>query len=161
MMLRRHPVCASLGYWAVAACLAMAGGARADDIVVQSKRGSYEEIKGAVVFAIENRGLVVNNTSRVGEMLERTGRDLGAGRVFVDAEVLEFCSATLSRRAMEADPHAIAFCPYTIAVYELPGEPGMVYVSYRRPVAPAASKAAPALTDLDKLLSGVVREALQ
>jgi uncharacterized protein (DUF302 family) len=81
--------------------------------------------------------------------------------VFVHAEVLEFCSASLSRRVMEADPHAIAFCPYTIAVYELPGESGTVYVSYRRPVAPPASKAAPAFADLDKLLSGVVREALQ
>jgi uncharacterized protein (DUF302 family) len=161
-MIRRGPrVRAWLLYGAAAACLVFAAGTLADEIVVQSKRGSYEDVKAAVVFAIENRGLVVNNTARIGEMLERTGRELGARRIYSRAEVLEFCSAALSRRAMEADSHSIAFCPYTIAIYELAGEPGTVYVSYRRPVAPTGSKAAAALAEVSALLSGVVHEALQ
>lgn len=135
---------------------------RASDIALQSKKGSFEEVKAAVLFAVENRGLVINTVSHVGEMLERTGRDLGsAKRIFDKAEVLEFCSAALSRRAMEADPHTIALCPYTIAVYVLPDQPGVVYVSYRRPVAPAASPGAEALRDVERLLSEIVREALE
>lgn len=135
---------------------------RAGEIALHSKKGSFEEVKAAVLFAVENRGLVINTVSHVGEMLERTGRDLGsAKRIFDKAEVLEFCSASLSRRAMEADPHTIALCPYTIAVYALPDQPGVVYVSYRRPVAPAASPGARALGDVERLLSEIVREALE
>ena len=35
---------------------------------------------------------------------------------------------------MEADPHNILHCPYAIAVYTLPKQPGRVYVSYRKPL---------------------------
>jgi len=137
-------------------------GAAADEIVLRSKRGSFEDVKGAVVFAIENRGLVINTVSHVGEMLDRTGRDLGATkRVFAKADVLEFCSASLSRRAMEADPHTIAFCPYAIAVYVLPDEPGVVHVSYRKPLAPSSSRGAQALGEVERLLAEIVREALE
>ncbi|MBI2313274.1 MAG: DUF302 domain-containing protein [Betaproteobacteria bacterium] len=143
-----------------ALALAAPGHAAENPIVVQFKKGQFEDIKSGVVFAIENRGLVINTTAHVGEMLERTGKDLGAGRkVFVNADVLEFCSATLSRRMMEADPHSIVFCPYAIAVYELPGEPGKTYVSYRRPAAGGA--AAKALKEVERLLADIVREALQ
>lgn len=135
---------------------------RADEVALRSKKGSFDEVKAAVVFAVENRGLVINTVSHVGEMLERTGRDLGtARRIFLRAEVLEFCSASLSRRAMEADPHTIAFCPYTIAVYVLPDQPGIVYVSYRKPAAPAGSPGARALGEVERLLSEIVGEALE
>ena len=137
---------------------AIAGG----EIATHSKPGSFDDVKSALVFAIENRGLVVSNVSHVGEMLERTGRDLGStGQIFERGDVLEFCSAALSRRVMEADPHTIAFCPYTIAVYVLPGEPGRVYLSYRRPLLPGGHKAAQPLEAVDLLLSEIVQEALR
>ena len=142
----------------------LAGGAvRAEgEISVHSKAGAFEDLKSALVFAIENRGLVVSTVSHVGEMLERTGRDLGnPERIFVQGDVLEFCSAVLSRQVMEADPHTIAFCPYTIAVYVLPQEPATVYVSYRRPALPAGHKAAQPLEAVDRLLSEIVQEALR
>lgn len=146
-----------------AGALLASGFARAEgEIAVQSKAGTFEDVKSALVFAVENRGLVVSTVSHVGEMLERTGRDLGdPERIFVQGEVLEFCSAVLSRQVMEADPHTIAFCPYTIAVYVLPQEPASVYVSYRRPVLPAGHKAAQSLEAVDRLLSEIVQEALR
>lgn len=131
------------------------------EVALHSKAGRFDDVKSALVFAIENRGLVVSAVSRVGEMLERTGRDLGAAeQIFSQGDVLEFCSAVLSRRVMEADPHTIAYCPYSIAVYVLPREPGTVYVSYRRLVLPAGHKAAQPLEAVDRLLSEIVQEAL-
>jgi len=46
--------------------------------------------------------------------------------------VIEFCSATHSRATMEADPHTLAYCPYTIAVYVLAAEPKRVCAAYRK-----------------------------
>lgn len=153
---------------AVAALLAAgvllaAGPASAESgIAIHSKAGTFEDVRSALVFAIENRGLVVSTVSHVGEMLERTGRDLGSEeRIFVQGDVLEFCSAVLSRQVMEADPHTIALCPYTIAVYVLPQEPATVYVSYRHAVLPAGHKAAQPLEAVDRLLSEIVQEALR
>jgi uncharacterized protein (DUF302 family) len=145
------------GMYLAAGCVRAEG-----DIVVHSRPGSYDEVKSALVFAIENRGLVVSAVSRVGEMLERTGRDLGRPeRIFSGGEVFEFCSAVLSREVMEADPHTIALCPYTIAVYVLPREPDKVYISYRRPTLPAEHPAAKPLEAVDQLLAEIVQEALR
>lgn len=136
--------------------------AAAPVIVVQSAKGKFDEVKDRVVMAIENRGMVLNYTARVGNMLERTGKDLGRPRqIYTQADVLEFCSAALARDTMEADAHNIAFCPYTIAVYALPKEPGTVYVSYRRLATSGSERSAKALGAVDKLLEDIVREALR
>ena len=73
--------------------------------------------------------------------------------------MLEFCSAALSRDTMEADPHNIAFCPYAIAIYTLPQEPGRVYLAYRRPSPARTQSSARALAAVEKLLEGIVSEA--
>jgi|ERR1043166_5497904 uncharacterized protein (DUF302 family) len=133
------------------------GAARAADreVVLHAVNGSFDSVKDKVVFAIENHGLVLNYTAHVGDMLERTGKDIGSGKkLFAQAEVLEFCSAQLSRQAMEADPHNVAFCPYAIAVYALPGNTGKAYISYRRP---PGSKA---MQPVARLLAEIVRDAL-
>jgi uncharacterized protein (DUF302 family) len=128
----------------------------ADEVIRHSAKGSYEDVKDAVVTAIEGKGLVVDRVAHVGEMLARTAKDVGATRrLYGKAEVLEFCSARISREMMEADPHQIAICPYTIAVYTLPGEAGVVYVSYRAP--PRAK----GMDNVHELLQEIVREALR
>ncbi len=127
-----------------------------------TSKDNFENVKSAITDAIAGQGLVINNTSHIGEMLERTGKDMGgAKRVFLNAESYEFCSATVSRKTMEADPHNIVFCPYIISVYVLPNEPQKTYVSFRKPelVGSPASKAA--LKDVEKLLRSIVKEALQ
>lgn len=107
--------------------------AESQSIVVRSVQGKFEDVKERLIFAIEERGLVVNYTAKIGDMLERTGKDIQRDRrIYAKAEVVEFCSAALSRDTMEADPHHIAFCPYAVAVYSLVQDPGRVYVSYRK-----------------------------
>lgn len=133
----------------------------ATEIVIHSAKGTFDDVKERVLTAIENRGMVLTNTAHVGEMLERTGRDLGRKRrIYSHAEVLEFCNAVLSRDTMEADPHNIVFCPYTIAIYALPNEPGKVYLSYRKPVTGGSGQSIKALAAVGKLLDAIVREAL-
>jgi uncharacterized protein (DUF302 family) len=95
-------------------------------------------------------------------MLERTGKDIGtARRIYGDAEMLEFCSAKISRDMMEADPRNIAFCPYSIAIYTLRAEKDRVYVAYRRVGAPGTGVSAKSLAAVDKLLADIVAEALK
>lgn len=133
----------------------------ATEIVIHSAKGTYGDVKERVLMAIENRGMVLNNTAHVGDMLERTGKDLGRKRqVYSHAEVLEFCNAVLSRDTMEADPHNIVFCPYTIAIYALPNEPGKVYLSYRKPATGGSVPSIKALAAVGKLLEAIVSEAL-
>lgn len=153
-------ICAGI----LAGLLAVAGVSRAatSELVIHSVKGQFDDIKERVMLAIENRGLVLNYTARVGDMLERTGKDLGRQRqVYTKAEVLEFCSARLSRDTMEADPRNIAFCSYAIAIYALPNESGKVYVSYRKLGAIGSGQSLKALRVVEKLMDDIVREALR
>ncbi len=145
----------------VALLFCLAGTADADENVRREVKGKFEDVKASLVAAIEGKGLVINTVAHVGDMLARTGQDLGATRrVYEKAEVLEFCSATVSRATMEADPHAIVYCPYTIAVYVIAGQAGTVQVAYRRPRADTPGPAADALAGVGKLLDEIVGEAL-
>ena len=142
--------------------LAMAQNAAADGaVVVRAIEGGFEEIRERVVFAVQSQGLVVDHTSDVGGMLARTGKDLGeTDQIFGDAEVLEFCSALVSRRMVQADPQLLAFCPYGIAVYTLPNKPQTTYVSYRRLVTNLVTPAQKqALERVEALLAAIVEEA--
>jgi uncharacterized protein (DUF302 family) len=117
-------------------------------------KGKFADVRDDLVAAIEQRGLVINFTAHVGDMLERTGRDLGkTKRIYEQADVIEFCSATASRAMMEADPTNLVYCPYTIAVYTLPGKPGVVYLAYRKYPQSAALK------PVDKMLAGIIADA--
>lgn len=153
-----------LSGWLCVCWLLMAGAADAatPGVHVRSIKGEFADIRGRIVMALENRGLVINYSAKVGDMLERTGRDLGRERkIYNNAEVLEFCSAALSRDTMEADPRNIVFCPYSIAVYTLPQVPGTVYLSYRVPAAQGSGQSIRALRSVEKLLADVVGEAIR
>jgi len=130
-------------------------------VVVRAIDGSFEEIRDRVAFAVESQGLVVDHTANVGDMLTRTGKDLGDTRqVFGKAEVLEFCSALVSRRMVQADPQLLAFCPYGIAVYTLPDDAMTTYVSYRRMVTNLASPVQKSVLErVESLLKAIVEEA--
>ena len=117
-------------------------------------QGKFADVKDDLVAAIEQRGLVINSVAHVGDMLERTGRDLGkAKRIYDKAEVIEFCSAIVSRKMMEADARNLVYCPYTIAVYTLPGKAGVVYLAYRKYPQSAALK------PVADLLDGIIADA--
>jgi uncharacterized protein (DUF302 family) len=123
---------------------------------VVAAKGKFADVKDDLVAAIEQRGLVVNFTAHVGDMLERTGRDLGkARRIYEQAEVIEFCSAAVSRAMMEADAQNLVFCPYTIAIYTLPGKPGVVYLGHRKYPQSASLK------PVAGLLEGIVADVIK
>lgn len=133
-----------------------------EGMVVRKVDGNFEHIKERVLFAVENRGLVLNYTAHIGAMLERTGKDIGRPHaIYREAQMLEFCSAAVSRDMMEADPRNIVFCPYSIAIYTLPQAPGKVYVAYRKPPAAGSARSAKALRAVGKLLDDIAREALK
>lgn len=130
--------------------------AQSDYVHVAKAKGKFTEVKESLVQAIEDRGLVVNNIAHVGVMLDRTGIDLESHRqIYQDAEVIEFCSAKISRAVMEADPQSIVLCPYGISIYTLQGQTDTVYVAYRRfPSDPGVKAAA-------DLVAAIVEDALR
>lgn len=133
------------------AALAAAPAAWAQDAAVTYPfDGTFEDATFAVETAITNRGLVIDFTSKVGEMLNRTGADVGSDVVLFDnADIFLFCSAAVSRRVMEADPINIAYCPYGIFVTDREGE---VMVGYRTyPEGP--------MDEVEALLDAIAREA--
>jgi hypothetical protein len=132
----------------------------ADHLVLLKTKAKFEDVKEDVVNAVTKRGLVIDYTAYIGQMLDRTAKDVGATkRVFAKAEAVQFCSATLSRKTVEADPANIVFCPYVVVIYSLAADPGTVYVGYRR-LRPVGSPAAQAsLKAVDDLLNSIVREA--
>ncbi|MEO8333107.1 MAG: DUF302 domain-containing protein [Gallionella sp.] len=154
----RNTFAASLLLFGMVQCAFAAG----DQIVVFTRIGSFEDVRDAVEMAITDRGLVVNNVSHVGEMLERTGKDFGESRqIFLKAEVLEFCSAVVSRKMMESDPDNIVFCPYAISIYVVPETPREVRVAYRKPQMAGSPALQKTLKAVEELLSGIVKEAMR
>jgi len=109
--------------------VAFASTAHAEGSIVKSFDGSFEDAAFAVESAIVDRGLVIDYVSHVGDMLNRTGSDVGSDKqIFKSADIFIFCSAVLSREMMEADPMNIAHCPYGVFVAE--NDDGVV-VGYR------------------------------
>jgi len=131
-------------------------------VVTYTKQAKFEDVRDDLKTAIEGKGLVIDYQSYLNRMLERTGKDVGSAQpIYLDAQAFVFCSASLSRKTMEADAANAAMCPYAMVVYATARDPGKVYVSYRRPWRPdgsAASKAA--LKDVEKLLDSIARQAV-
>jgi uncharacterized protein (DUF302 family) len=129
--------------------------------VIFKAQGNYEDVRDMVQASIESKGLKINSVNHIADMLARTGKDLGATRqVYEGGEQFEFCSARISRDMMEADPHALDMCPYIISVYTVPGDK-TVYVAYRKPVQAKNPKLKKALGEVEKLLTEIIKEAIQ
>ncbi|MCF7698924.1 DUF302 domain-containing protein [Loktanella sp. M215] len=128
----------------------IASPALAQDSTVYDYDGSFDDATFGVESAIVGRGLVVDWVSHVGEMLERTKADVGSDvTIFDNADIYMFCSATLSRKVMEADSKNIAYCPYGVFVTE---KDGAVQVGYRH-------QPDGAMQEVQTLLDDIAREA--
>ncbi|GAB4513549.1 MAG: hypothetical protein Tsb0026_18310 [Sulfuricaulis sp.] len=139
--------------------LAMA--AEPDHLRLYATKRDFDTVREDVEIAITNRGLVIDHTSHIGAMLERTGKDLGTTKpIYGNAGSMQFCSANVSRRTMEADPTNIVFCPYIIVYYNLHNDPKTVYVGYRRPVPTGSRASRTSIKEIENLLDGIVKEAL-
>jgi len=93
--------------------------ASAEDAFTYPFDGSFDDATFAVENAIVDQGLVIDYVSHVGDMLNRTGADVGSdAMIFKSADIFLFCSAVISRQVMEQDPMNITHCPYGIFVME-------------------------------------------
>ena len=122
----------------------------AQDMTTYSFEGTFDDATFNLESAILDRGLVIDHVSHTGEMLARTGADVGSDVVIFDnAEIFLFCTAVLSRKVMEADPSNIRHCPYSIFVTD---RAGRVEVGYRHfPEGP--------MQEVQALLDAIAKEA--
>ena len=121
---------------------------------------SYEDVVQDMKDAITDAGLKIDYGGKISEMLERTGKDLGAKiKVYKHAEFMQFCSASLTRKMMEADPANMGVCPYIVFIYETVKKPGTVTLGYRRPIGAPGEASKKALGHIDALLDSIVKEA--
>ncbi len=103
----------------------------AETAVTYTVDQEFDDVTFGLESAITDRGLVIDAVSYVGDMLERTRADVGSDvTLFEQARVYSFCSASLSRKVMEADPMNLQFCPYDIFVMQKPGE-DMTTIGFR------------------------------
>jgi len=125
--------------------------ARAEEGTIYDFDGSFDDAIFGLETAIIGRGLVVDWVSHTGEMLARTGADVGSDVVIFDnADIYQFCSASLSRKMMEIDPLNIVHCPYSIFVIDREGK---VQVGFRNmPEGP--------MQEVQGLLDEIAREAV-
>lgn len=136
-----------------------AAAAQAPGFRIYTVQRDYAVVREDLEIAIANQGLVVDHISHIADMLERTGRDLGhTQQLYAKAETFLFCSASLSREMMAADPRNIVFCPYAIALYTLPKDARTVHIAYRIP-RPLDGKGDAVLAKVEKLLDTIAREA--
>ena len=123
-------------------------------------QGKYQDVRDLVAMAIEGKGLKITHSNMIADMLERTGKDLGTTRqIYEYGEQMEFCSATVSRKMMEADPHAMVLCPYSVSVYKLPNVP-TIYIAYRKPPRTQNPALKKALADVENLLIEIIKDAM-
>ncbi len=113
----------------------------------------FDDAIFALETAITNKGLKIDHVSHVGDMLERTGKELDLGASpYAQAQILQFCSATLSREMMEADLSNIRFCPYAVYIYSASDEPGQTIIGYD-------SLPEGEMQKVEKLLADIVADA--
>lgn len=159
-MLKMSTICA---YAAALAGLAVGSvGAYAEPagITLYTAEAPFDDVRRDLADAIVNRGFVIDYEARIGDMLNRTAADVGAEKtVFDKADALQFCSATLSRRTVEADPANIAFCPYVLFAYQLAGQPETTYVGFRQLGEGGSEASKAALGEVNALLDEIAKEA--
>lgn len=132
--------------------ISMIGAAKADgSSTVYEYNGSFGDATFSVESAIVGKGLVIDYVSHTGEMLNRTGADVGSQKkLFDEADIFVFCSAVVSRKVMEIDPANIAHCPYGIFVAERDGKVTVGYRNYPKG----------AMQQVQVLLDEIVKEAV-
>ena len=131
-----------------------------DPYAVHTSDAGFEEVMDNLKLAIQERGMYINNVMHMGEMLERTGGDLGFDRqIYLKAKSVEFCSAVLSRKMTAEKPSRIVNCPFIVSVYVLPDRPDATYVAYRKVPGSEAEQSA-VMAEIAAMLEGVAEAAV-
>jgi uncharacterized protein (DUF302 family) len=134
--------------------------AQADDVTEYVVEAPFEDVIQDLSDGVINRGYKIDYQAHIGEMLARTSSDVGGKKkIFKGAKFIQFCSAVLSRAAMEADPANIAFCPYILFAYERADETGKVHVGFRRLYEGGSDASKAALAKVNSVLDEIAKEA--
>jgi len=129
-------------------------------IVIYQSDETYDDLKDALVSAIEGQGIKITSTLHIGSMLARTAADTGlTDKIYAKAESLEFCSIPLSYKMSQAHPANMATCPLTLSIYQKAGDATSTYIAFRRPR--MLGDAAAAEQALMAFLDGIVQETLE
>jgi uncharacterized protein (DUF302 family) len=129
-----------------------------DPIVTQKVEGEFREVTRNVRAAILGKGINIAHTLPPRRMLSRTGPAFGyEDNVYSDAETYEFCSASISHKLARKHPDNIVLCPFTISVYTLTSEPGMVRISYRIPTGRPGTEEV--IKEVVDLITGIIEDA--
>jgi uncharacterized protein (DUF302 family) len=127
---------------------------------VYESNAAFDDVMDGLKAAIGERGMYINNIMHMGEMLERTGKDLGLGEpIYAKAESIEFCSATLSRKMTAENPARIVNCPFIVSAYVLPNEPGRTYVVHRE-IPPDQVAASTVMAEVAENLKAIAEAAV-
>jgi hypothetical protein len=127
--------------------------------VVYESGEDFGTVMDAAKLAIQERGMFINQVMHLGDMLDRTGKDLGLKRkIYEQADSIQFCSAILSRKMLAEDPARIVNCPFVLAVYTLPGRPGKTYIAHRA-IPPEVIAHSPAMAEIAAMLDQVAKAA--
>ena len=139
---------------------AYGAGDRTSPVFIYKTQDDFDTVKENLELAIMDRGLIVSGTLHVNDMLTRTGNDLGYPKaIYEKAESIEFCSASMSHRMVNADPSNLVVCPFTIGIYILNDDPNTVNIAFSRHS--LAGDAAEVSKALFEMLDGIVREAIE
>lgn len=147
-------------YFLLLAGLIFGGYASASDdpIVTHKVEGKFHEVAHNIRAAILGKGIHIAHVLPASGMLSRTGTAYGYEKpVYAHAELYEFCSASISHKLARQNPDNIVLCPFTIGVYTVFDEPGIVRITYRIPTGKPGSEEA--VQEVVDLMSSIVEDA--
>ncbi len=127
--------------------------------VVTSKiEGEFFDVANDIRAAIIGKGINIAHELPASNMLNRTAPAYGyQTNTYSNARTFEFCSAGISHKLARQNPDNIVLCPFTISVYSLTNEPGIVRISYRIPVGLPGSEAI--IKEIITLISSIIEDA--
>ena len=127
---------------------------------VYESESDFDTLMEATKLAIQERGLYINKILHMSDMLRRTGQALGAqDPIYARAESIEFCSAVLSRKMTQENPARLVNCPFILAIYTLPDQPGKTFLAYRA-IPQGEIEGSEAMRAVAEMLSGIAEEAI-
>ncbi|WP_456391090.1 DUF302 domain-containing protein [Profundibacter sp.] len=125
----------------------------ANEAITYQSGDNFDDTVFSVESAILDAGLVIDFVSHTGDMLERTREVTGSDIIlFENADIFNFCSASLSRKVMEADIMNVIHCPYRIFVMQKGGS-DQVSVGFK-------SMPVGAMKEVEAFLDQIVKDAL-
>ncbi len=116
--------------------------------------------------AVINKGLVIDYVGNVDNMLNRTSSTAGSvtsdgeKSPYLNAKYMQFCSSKLTHKAVSADPHNLAICPYIVYMFETRAKPGNITIGYRPPIFGPSKRSRKIKAEVLEFLESIVNEAI-